>query len=81
MSSTLTTKDFIIKYINNCSIVSSTRLDKTIEVLITKYNNRNLLKVVDYLEELRVIYYFNRLEYKDSSIYKKYKGTIIIELK
>lgn len=78
MSSTLTIKDLISIFNNNCSIVSSTRLDKTLEVLISKYTNRNLLKVVEYLNKLKVIYYSNRLDSRDSSISKEYKGTTYI---
>lgn len=74
MSSTLTIKDFILKFINNCPIVSSTRLDKTIKALINNYNSRNLIEEVEYLNKIRVIYYFKRLDYRYPSISKKYKG-------
>lgn len=74
MSFKLTTKFFITNIINNCPIISSSRLDKTIKAIINNIKIDNLEEVVDYLNKLRIIYYLKRLNYKDSSKAKYYKG-------
>ena len=74
MASTLTTKSFLIKFVNKCSIVRSSRLDKTIKALINKYKSRGLEEIVEYLNKIRVIYYLKRLEYKNPALSKRYKG-------
>lgn len=72
--STLTTREFIIKFVNKCPIVYSTRLDKTIKALINKYNKKDLVEEVDFLNKIRIVYYIRRLDYRDPSLSKKYKG-------
>lgn len=78
MSTTIDTKFFISRVINKCSIVSSSKLDKTIKALINNYKARDLDTIIDYLNKLRVIYYLKRLEYRDSLKAKEYKGKYIL---
>ena len=74
MSSTLTSTSFIKRFINNCPIVKSTRLDKTIKAIINNYSLKGNIELINYLNKLRIIYYLKRLEYKDSTKAKAYKG-------
>jgi hypothetical protein len=72
---TITTPlDFINRFINNCLIVKSSRLDKTIKAIINTYNKSNRKELRDYLNKIRIVYYLSRLEYKDSKRAKAYKG-------
>ena len=69
---TLTISYFIRNYINNSSIVRSTKLDSTLKAIINNYrtyNNETGRYVVDYLNILRVIYYLKRLKYYNSTRY------------
>lgn len=74
MSFTITPKNFIIKFINKCPIVKSSRLDITIKGLINTFNKDKNTKLINYLNKLRIIYYLNRLEYKDSTKARSYKS-------
>jgi hypothetical protein len=81
MSITLNLRTFIIKFINNCSIVKSTRLDKTIKAIINNYNNLkvNYLDtsfIIEYLNKLRIIYYLKRLEFFNSNKAKELKSIL-----
>ena len=73
-------KDFITRFINNCSIVKSSRLDKTIKAIINSYLKKNLEEkynsLINYLNKIRVIYYLKRLEYRDSNKVKELKGKL-----
>lgn len=79
MSSTLTTKDFIKKFINKCFIVKPSRLDKTIKAIINTYTNDNLDDIIGYLNKIRVIYYLKRLDFKDSRKARTYKSKSLLE--
>lgn len=74
MSSSLTIRDFTIKFINRCPIIRSSRLDRTLKALINSFSSSNYLEEIDYLNKLRVIYYLKRLEYKDYELASKYKS-------
>lgn len=78
MSSITSLKDFILIIINNCSIVSSSRLDKTIKAIINNYKDKDkeleVTTLITYLNKIRIIYYFKRLEYKNKEKCKEYKG-------
>lgn len=80
MFSTLTTRDFIIKFINKCSIVRPSRLDKTIRALINTYNNKGIEYLVEYLNKIRVIYYLKRLDYYNPSLSINYKSKAYLSL-
>lgn len=75
---TLDLKYFITRFINNCPIVKSSRLDKTIKAVINNYIRLNSNDIysdfIIYLNKIRVIYYLKRLEYKDINKTKEYKG-------
>lgn len=85
MSSTLDTRGFITLYVNNCPLVKSSRLDKTIKATINHYNTT--LKGIDYsnfisyLNKLRVVYYLKRLEYRDKGKAREYKGIPLVYLR
>ena len=78
MSYILDIKYFITRFINNCSIVKSSCLDKTIKAIINTYLKNNSKEkynsLIDYLNKIRVIYYLKRLEYRDSKKVKELKG-------
>lgn len=74
MSSTLNTLFLTTRVINNCSIVYSSKLDRTFKALINSYKSREELAIVDYLNKLRIIYYIKRLEYRDSKKARELKG-------
>ena len=65
-----------MRVINSCSIVSSSKLDKTIKALINNYRDKRLDRIVDYLNKIRIIYYLKRLEYRDLPKAKEYKGIL-----
>ena len=73
-------KDFITRFINNCSIVKSSCLDKTIKAIINSYLKKNSEEkynsLINYLNKIRVIYYLKRLEYRDSNKAKELKGKL-----
>lgn len=80
MSYSLDSKAFITKFINNCSDVKSSRLDKTIKAIINSYTKRGLddskaLFLIDYLNKLRIVYYLKRLDYYNSSKALRLKGS------
>lgn len=78
MSSTLTLKDFTIRFINKCPIIRSTRLDRIFKALINNYSSKEDLEVVDYLNKIRIIYYLKRLEYKNNTLALKYKSKYLL---
>lgn len=82
MSSISSLKDFIILIVNNCPLVSSSRLDKTIKAIINFYNSKvkeiETEDLIIYLNKIRVIYYFKRLEYKDKNKAKEFKGKSLL---
>lgn len=78
-TSSFTLKSFLISYINKSSIVLSTRLDKTIKALINSYSKKeetsySTSRIINYLNKLRVVYFFRRLDYKDSNKAKELKS-------
>ena len=75
MSSTLTPRTFALRFINNCPIVKSSRLDKTIKAIITSYAKDDNTELISYLNKLRIIYYLKRLEYRDPLKARVYKGS------
>jgi len=85
MSTALDTRGFITLYVNNCPLVKSSRLDKTIKATINYY--KTTLKDIDYsnfinyLNKLRVVYYLKRLEYRDREKAREYKGTPLRQLR
>lgn len=82
MSFTLNLKGFIITFINNCPIVKSSRLDSTIKAIINNYSNNPYYNIfIPYLNKIRIIYYLKRLEYKDKTKAKEYKGKPLIYLR
>ena len=69
---TLTISYFIRNYINNSTIVKSTKLDSTIKAIINNYKTFDTelgRYIVDYLNILRVIYYLKRLKYYNNTKY------------
>lgn len=74
MSLNITLKDFTTKFINNCPIVRSSRLDKTIKAIINTYTKEDNYDYINYLNKIRIIYYLKRLEYKNPTKAKTYKG-------
>ena len=80
MSTTLDLPTFIKVVVNKCSIVKSTRLDKTIKALINYYlYNSSLYNkelVITYLNKIRVIYYLKRLDYFNKEKSLEYKGKL-----
>ena len=74
MSIIIDSKFFITRVINNCSIVPSSKLDRTIKALINNYRVRGEDSIIEYLNKLRIIYYIKRLEYKDSNKARILKG-------
>lgn len=78
MSSPLTLRDFIIKFVNKCPIIRSTRLDRTLKALINNYNRKNDLEITDYLNKIRIIYYLKRLEFRNNTLALKYKSKFLI---
>lgn len=77
MSIPIDVQFFISRVINTCSIVKSSRLDKTIKALINNFRNKENLLIVEYLNKIRIIYYLKRLEYSNSSKAREYKGTSV----
>lgn len=83
MSSTLDSKLFLTTFVNNCSIVRSSRLDRTLKAVINKYS-KNKLEILDssfiisYLNKLRIIYYLKRLDYFNRAKALRYKGKFIL---
>ena len=73
-TTTLTPYTFIFRFINKCPIVRSSRLDKTIKAIITLYSREGNTELITYLNKLRIIYYFKRLEYLNPIKAKVYKG-------
>lgn len=78
MSSTSTTTTitplyFIKQYINNSTKVSSTKIDKTIKYLINTLNTmleiRSSSILIDYLNNVRIVYFIKRLKYYDFKQY------------
>ena len=55
---------FINKFINPNKLISTTKMDITLRAIIT-YNREPLLR--DYLNILRIIYFLNRLSFKNPS--------------
>jgi len=79
MSLTLDSRSFITKFVNSCSIVKSSRLDKTIKATINYYSNRSRDDplsnfVINYLNKLRIIYYLKRLDYLNREKALRLKG-------
>lgn len=74
MSIIIDSKFFITRVINNCSIVPSSKLDRTFKALINNYRVRGEDSIIEYLNKLRIIYYIKRLEYKDSNKARILKG-------
>ncbi|KEQ91514.1 hypothetical protein AUEXF2481DRAFT_91996 [Aureobasidium subglaciale EXF-2481] len=67
-SKDLTTLSFIKEYINNSSIVKSTKLDNTIKAIINSLikDKKNSIKsfiLIEYLNSIRIVYYLKRLKY------------------
>lgn len=73
MPSIIDTKYFLLNVINNCSIVPSSKLDRTIKAIINSLEEEYKEDLLSYLNKLRIIYYLRRLEYKDSKKAKEYK--------
>lgn len=68
---------FINKFINNSSIVSSTKIDSTIKAIINNFinnYNKNNYIYIKYLNILRIVYYFKRLKYYNYNSFKKQLG-------
>ncbi len=74
----LSNRDFIIRFINKCSIVRGSRLDTTIKAIINSYNKGDREEVVGYLNKLRIVYYLKRLEYKDTAKAKVLKSKSLL---
>ena len=70
-------KYFLLRIINNCSIVPSSKLDRTIKAIINSLEEEYKEDLLPYLNKLRIIYYLKRLEYKDSKKVKEYKDKYI----
>lgn len=70
-------KYFLLKVINFCSIVASSKLDRTIKRIINSLEEDYKEDLLSYLNKLRIIYYLKRLEYKDSKKAKEYKDKSI----
>lgn len=77
MPPTIDTKYFLLRIINNCSIVPSSKLDRTIKAIINSLEEEYKEDLLPYLNKLRIIYYLRRLEYKDSRKAKEYKDKSI----
>jgi hypothetical protein len=63
---------FLTSFVNNSSIVKSTKLDSTIKAIINNYKKIDLESssfIIDYLNTLRIIYYLARLKYYNSTRY------------
>lgn len=73
MPPTIDTKYFLLNVINNCSIIPSSKLDRTIKGIINSLEGEYKEDLLSYLNKLRIIYYLKRLEYKDSKKAKEYK--------
>lgn len=73
MPSTINTKYFLLKVVNKCPIVPSSKLDRTIKAIINSLEEEYKEDLLPYLNKLRIIYYLRRLEYKDSKKAKEYK--------
>lgn len=63
---------FIYRFINNNSIVSSTKVDSTIRFIINNLDKSRTSSILrKYLNILRVLYFLKRLKYKNLKEYKK----------
>ena len=65
---------FINKFINNNSIVPSTKIEGTIKAIINNFINNsteNNYIFIKYLNIIRVIYYLKRLKYYNFNSFKK----------
>ena len=79
MSTTLDSRLFLTTFVNKCSIVKSSRLDKTLKAVINKYSKREIESldssfIIGYLNKLRIIYYLKRLEYFNRAKALRYKS-------
>lgn len=79
MSSTLNSRLFLTTFVNNCSIVKSSRLDKTLKAVINKYSKNEIESLdssflISYLNKLRIIYYLKRLDYFNKAKSLRYRG-------
>lgn len=80
MPTITSTKDFITIFINNCSIVKSSRLDNTIKALINNSTRLRRDNIILYLNKIRIVYYLKRLEYRKPTKAKEYKSKLLFYL-
>jgi len=74
MPSTTSSISYISRYIDNYSIVPSSKLDRTIR-RVSKYlegERKNTIKI--YLNKLRIIYFLRRIKNKGSNSTREYRG-------
>ena len=73
--------DFINLFINNSCLVPRTKLDNILKAIINNYKGKNTIisiKIVEYLNQLRIIYYLQRLKYYNIAEFKRQNSKLFL---
>lgn len=81
MLSIIDSKTFLLRIVNNCPLVPSSKLDRTIKGIINNLEERTKEDLTLYLNKLRIVYYLKRLEYRAPKKAREYRGKSFLPLK
>lgn len=77
MSPSTTTALFLREFVNNSPEVKSTRIDKMLKAIINNLRARKEEDIIEYLNRIRIIYFFKRCKYYNYDKFREILGMYI----